>query len=182
MIKLWQRLAEETIVSEHGKELRIATFLNPNTDKKEEFFLIGLGDWSVVLPITEKGEVVTVRQYLQGCDKIAQELPGGNIDKGEKPEEAAIRELMEETGYQGKRVIPLGPPLWLTTRNSWTRFYPFLALECKKVGEGKLDPSEEIEVIAVPLKKWIEMIQAEIEAPDSVVTTFRALPYLDVYL
>ncbi len=88
------------------------------------------------------------------------------------------RELLEETGYKPSEVIFLGPPLFMATRNSWTRFHPFLAKGCRKVKEAKVDLSEEIEVISTPLEEWILLALSELIEPSAIVTTFRSLPYL----
>ena len=56
----------------------------------------------VVLPVTEEGNILFVRQYRLGADKELLELPAGLINDGEEPDPAAERELQEETGYEGE--------------------------------------------------------------------------------
>lgn len=181
IIRAWKMGESKTLIKKFGKELREVMFLNPATNKEEEFILFGQRDWSVILPITRDGRVITVRQYKQGGNKIMVELPAGTADfKEEKPEEVAKRELLEETGYQSDELISLGSPQWIASRNSWTRFHCFLAVGCEKLKEAKYDASEEIEVKLVPLKRWVEMCRTEIEEPSAIVATFRALLHLNV--
>lgn len=180
MIQGWHKGREEILLKKFGKEMRSVLFTNPRTNTEEEFVLFGNKDWSVVLPLTADMHVVTVRQYKQGCDKIIRELPAGAADfRNEKPEDVARRELLEETGYEAAEgMLFLGPPLWISSRSSWTRFWPFLALGCRKVAEQKLDDLEDIEIELIPLDEWIHQALSEIEEPSAVVATFRALPYI----
>ena len=62
---------------------------------------------SVVLPITADGDLVLVRQYRYAVGEFLWEMPAGHIDAGELPEEAARRELVEETGYYPGRLQKL---------------------------------------------------------------------------
>jgi 8-oxo-dGTP pyrophosphatase MutT (NUDIX family) len=56
-------------------------------------------DEVMVFALTKHQEVVLIKQYRHGVQKAIVELPGGSVDEGESPLEAAKRELMEETGY-----------------------------------------------------------------------------------
>ena len=182
MIETYQKIKEDVLAKyPYGKEVRKAVFINPLTGKEEEYVLFGQRDWSVIMPVTQDKKVVTVLQFKQGCNKIIHELPAGTADfTRESPEATARRELMEETGYKADKVIFLGPSLWMSSRNSWTKAYCFLASDCEKVREGKFDEMEVIETKLVPLPRWIEMARTEIEEPSAIVTTFRALPHLDL--
>ncbi|MGH2448323.1 MAG: NUDIX hydrolase [Chloroflexota bacterium] len=53
-----------------------------------------------MLPILADGRIVLVRQYRLSTRKVLLEIPAGAVEKGEKPEDAALRELAEETGYR----------------------------------------------------------------------------------
>lgn len=54
-----------------------------------------------IFPKSTGPELLLLKQYRPSIDKIAIEIPGGMIDAGENPEQAAVRELKEETGYVG---------------------------------------------------------------------------------
>ena len=56
-------------------------------------------------------EVVLQKQYRPPLDKVVIEIPAGLIDEGETAEQAAIRELKEETGYVGK-VLEVSPVMF----------------------------------------------------------------------
>ena len=89
-----------------------------------------------------------------------------------------MRELLEETGYEAQRMIPLGHG-WIATRSSPTRFHCFLATGCRKVAEAKLDQNESLEARTVRLEEWLRMVvSGEITEPSAVVATMRALPHL----
>lgn len=58
----------------------------------------------VLLPITEDGRVVLIRNYRVSIDQTLLELPAGTIEQGDSPEQTAGRELIEETGYRADRL------------------------------------------------------------------------------
>ena len=63
-----------------------------------------------VVPLTDKGEVVCIRQYRYALGRVTLEIPAGKFDYiGEDHREAALRELREETGYTTDTLIDIGP-------------------------------------------------------------------------
>jgi ADP-ribose diphosphatase len=65
-------------------------------------------DCVVLLPVDADGHILMVRQYRHPVERVLLELPAGSIDPGETPEEAATRELRDETGCRPGRLEKLG--------------------------------------------------------------------------
>ena len=86
-------------------------------DKERVVFPDGSqGDWfikqncdaAIIIPILKTGEVLLERTYKHGCGEVIIEFPAGLIDQGEATEDAAKRELLEETGYSSSKWTLLG--------------------------------------------------------------------------
>ncbi|MBR2308261.1 MAG: NUDIX hydrolase, partial [Fibrobacter sp.] len=79
----------------------------PNGKVIDDFYTLWQPDWVLILARTAEGKWVMTEQYRHGTGKIALEFPAGIIDKGETPEQAALRELQEECGYRiDPRLLP----------------------------------------------------------------------------
>jgi ADP-ribose pyrophosphatase len=61
------------------------------------------GGSAVMMPVDGRGRILLVRQYRLPARASLWELPAGRLDPGEKPLQAARRELEEETGYRARR-------------------------------------------------------------------------------
>lgn len=155
----------------------LATFEDPQGET-HDFYLFDKPIFTVILPLTDAGEVITIRQYYQGCDKILRTLPGGNINANEPPAETIRRELMEETGYLCPEIIQLGSKVWPDPGNILSYYYCFLGIGAQKIRKQNLDDTEDIEFGLISLQEWLILTEKEIEDPCAMVATHRALPYL----
>lgn len=113
---------------------------------------------AIVLPITEKNEVVFIKQYREVIGEETLELPAGVIESGEMPIQAAKRELEEETGLKADIMEPL-IDIYPSCGYSNEKFYLFYAQKLSK-GEQRLDDDEHItEVVTIPIEQCIELVK-----------------------
>jgi len=111
----------------------------------------------VVAALNEAGEVIMVRQFRHPVGRVLLELPAGKLDAGEEPLACAKRELLEETGYEAEEWVPLYR-FFSTPGFSTEEMHLFLATNLRKE-EQQTDDDEFIEVVTVPLKQTLEMIE-----------------------
>ena len=78
------------------------------TPTGDPYYFLELADYVSIVAITVAGTVVLVRQFRPVLDRTTLELPSGHVDAGELPEEAARRELLEETAYEAGELELLG--------------------------------------------------------------------------
>lgn len=130
---------------------------SPRTGKTLPFHIIHCGTWINILPITETGHVVMIRQYRHGTREITLEIPGGVAELNEDPAHAARREMIEETGYDSDTLFPLGyvapNPAFLTNR-----CYSFVAPYASLAHDQSLDHGEDIEVVLIPIHRLRELV------------------------
>lgn len=144
---------------------------SPRTGEDRRIALVTTGNWINVVPVTTDGNVVLVRQFRHGTREFTLEVPGGLIDPGESPSDAAARETREETGYAGDAPVRLGVvepnPAFLDNR-----CYTYLIENCTRVGDQQMDAGEDIEVVTVPLSEIPDRISCGEIAHALVVCAF----------
>jgi len=100
--------------SEHLGDFRVFRLrrdwrVSPRTHREHDFFVLDAPDWVNVIALTRDGHAVMVEQFRHGTATIDLEVPGGVMDRSDSsPVATAIRELREETGYQGTHARLLG--------------------------------------------------------------------------
>jgi len=110
-----------------------------------------------VAPFTDEGEVIFIRQFRPPVNNHVIEFPAGLNDRGESTEDAARRELLEETGYEAKEMVFLakGP---LSSGSSGEILTVYLARGLIFRGIGQRDETEDIEVLKVPVDEVYEQL------------------------
>jgi ADP-ribose pyrophosphatase len=127
---------------------------------EREFVVLESPDWVNVVPLTDDGRMVLVRQYRHGIRGTSLEIPGGIIDPGESPEMAALRELREETGFEPERITLLGR-VCPNPAIQDNRCYLYLAENCRPAARPDPEVFERIEVLLHPVAEVPELIRRE---------------------
>ncbi|HEX7963001.1 MAG TPA: NUDIX hydrolase [Candidatus Saccharimonadales bacterium] len=150
------KLLHAKIVFDKFMQVEEQTYEMPDGNTKN--FYIKITKPAVcVLALTEDNKVITVEQFRPGPKKVLRELPGGYMDEGETPARAAARELREETGYAGdiQFVTECFDDAYVTMNRSC-----FVATNCKRVGDQRLDSSEFINVRLVHLPDFLRQVRS----------------------
>ena len=159
MAKGWERIGSERLLANRYFALRSDRLRLPDGGIKDPYFVLERPDAAITFPITDRNEVVLVRQYRPPLEMMELGLPAGLVEEGERPEEAARRELTEETGFTGGEWEPLGslassPSL----KDNWA--YLFLARGVKQTAAPDPDEHELVEVVRVPIEDLINLVHS----------------------
>lgn len=122
----------------------------------------------VIVACPTPAEIILIKQYRPVVGQMMYELPAGVIDPGEKPEETALRELREETGYVGARAHQL-TTFYSSAGYSTELIYLMVVLEMEP-GEQQLEPNETIEVVRMPIFKAVWLLdQNQIKESKAII-------------
>ena len=126
----------------------------PNGERGVRAYIKHLGAVAV-LPLTEAGEVVCVRQYRYAVGEVLLEIPAGKLDyAGEDRREAALRELREETGARCEKLTHLGK--YLGSPALIDEKIDLYLAEGLTFGECDLDDDEFLDVVKIPLADLVD--------------------------
>jgi ADP-ribose pyrophosphatase len=131
----------------------------PNGSVIDEFLQLKGRDFVVIVPFTDDGRIVTIRSYKHGPRRVSLSLPAGLLDGDEEPEQAARRELLEETGYEAAGWERIGSFV-VESNYGLNTEHAFIARGARKVREPRSGDLEEMVV--------------EVHSRDELVAAIRA--------
>ena len=146
-MKPWKLLDTEYLVNAPWLKVAKEKCELPNGKVIVDFYTLWQPDWVMILARTVEGKWVMTEQYRHGTGKIALEFPAGIIDKGETPEQAAIRELQEECGYglDERRPITYLGSFSVNPDRHRGRFHVVFIDGVERIGNTSFDDTEDIE-------------------------------------
>jgi ADP-ribose pyrophosphatase len=149
-IKPWEVVSREIVFQKYSRKIEKVIFRVQDGSEKD-FYLKQEGPATAILAVTPDLQIILVKQFRPGPNEILHELPGGYINENETPEEAALRELQEETGYLG-RVRHVAHAF--DCAYSTMRRYCVVVEGCQRVSEQNLDNTEFAQVFLMPLSDF----------------------------
>lgn len=179
---IWTPLSVEHIVQDEWIDFRKVKYRYPDGRVFEPFYQYSRRSYSVIVPVTEDGQYLCVRQFRHGIGEVTTEFPAGGIEprKTENPEQAvstygrkaemedaqmedalicAKRELEEETGYVSDKWTHLITiPSNATVADNYAHVY--LARDCRKITGQSLDETEDLEAELLTVEEVEHLIKA----------------------
>jgi ADP-ribose pyrophosphatase len=176
-MKPWRTLASRTVLKDKFLTLRTDRCERDDGHIVPAYHVLEFSPWVTVVPLTDAGNVVLVREYRHAAGVLMLGLPGGVSDPGETSWEAVgRRELAEETGYVPREMHLIGScfpnP---AVQNNFVHFY--LGLGCAPTVAQDFDGNEDIEIVEMPLRKFLNYEQAEHQHAIHAAALFYLLRY-----
>lgn len=142
----WTVLSRRCLVADRWLTLHADRVRTANGAELDPFYVIDERSWACVIPVLPDGRLVLVEQYRHGAQRVMLELPAGDLDAGEQPAAAALRELAEETGHRAiGEPVPLGALFPEPARNR-SCGHGYVVAVAATAGERHLDAGEQIRV------------------------------------
>lgn len=151
MIQPWKKLHTREAGDFRIFNITVDRKVNPRNEHEQDFYIINAPDWVNVVATTADDELILVQQFRHGSGSIELEIPGGVMDPDDmSPVEAALRELREETGYEGSHARIIGqvysnPAIMVNTT------FTVLVENCELKHDIELDAGEDLITRLMPV-------------------------------
>ena len=156
-VDVWPLSAEESVLKTPVFEVRRQWCRSPKDGRDKAFTVLACPEWVQVLAFTPDDQALLVRQFRQGTRQVSLELPGGVVEPGQTPEEAARREMREETGYEAENFRQLAAfrPNPAVQNNT---AYAFVAENARLAGPTRFDENEDLDLVLVPAAELRDLV------------------------
>lgn len=154
----WNTLHSDRLVDSRWVRVDKNRVALPNGLVVDDFYTISISDASAIVALTADHQLILKKEYRYTYDRELIEIPAGCFEPDETDGLAvAKRELLEETGYASQEWTYLGATVESSSKMT-NHMHIYLAQNCQKVSRQRLDATEELEVMIVPLEKAIDMV------------------------
>lgn len=158
VVKTWPVVSSRALASYRIFSLRSDLKVNPRTGGRHDFFVLECPDWVNVVAITPDQRLVMVEQFRHGTNTVELEIPGGIMDPHETdPVATGIRELREESGYEGLNARAIGRIFPNPAIQSNT-CHTVLVENCELRHPTEFDHAEDLVVRLVPLDSLPQLL------------------------
>ena len=131
---------------------------SPRTGKEHDFFVLDCVNWVNVIAVTPDAQLVMVEQFRHGSETVELEVPGGVMDREDaSPLETGVRELREETGYEGEHARIIGS-VWANAAIMSNTCYTALVENCQLKHSLEFDSGEDLVTRLVPIAEIPHLI------------------------
>lgn len=149
----WRTLGSQTVIANRWVNLRADDCVTASGKPVSPYYVLSYPPWVHVVALTDADEVILVRQYRYAAGAMVIELPGGQMDAADSStEQAARRELLEETGYEAGGLMHAVCPLYANPATHTNQLHAFATAGARRIGPPRLEPSEDsLSVLLVPV-------------------------------
>jgi len=159
-VKPWKKVGSKPAGDFRIFTIRSDRAVSPRTNKEHDFYVIDCVNWVNVIAVTPRQELVMIEQYRHGSTTVELEIPGGMMDaKDASPEATALRELREETGYEGENERRIGrvfPNPAIMSNICFT----VMVENCRHVHPVEFDYGEDLVTRLVPVTEIAGLVAA----------------------